>query len=315
MLLTVLYETAKSAWLPQLSSKQSHAITVGYCSLGALLFTLVIVRLQGQIATRGAQEENFAAVIEHLPGVTCIVRQGRIIHSNSRFQRVLGYSPAELSQMGASETLSPEYRETLPARMAEASTTGYADVEAAWRTRGGQDIPCYITGVPVVIGGESCILSIGVDISERKRAQEAIRRSEEQYRQLLSNLPDVTWTIDAKGCIHYVSPNVEEIFCYPPEEVLGGDMAVRASRIHPDDRPAAMRSFELLFHENRIFDVEYRYRHRDGRWIWVRSRALRTYGRRIGFWPTDSRRYQRSERSRSRRCTAGGNRPLGRSMR
>ncbi len=277
MLLTTLYEAAKSAWLPQLSAPQSHAITVVYCGIGALLFTLVIFRLEQRIAVRCAQEGNFEAVIEHLPGLSCIVRQDRIIYSNSRFQQSLGYSPSELSQMPAPETLSPEYRQVLPARMAEAYITGYAEVEAAWLTKSGRHIPCYITAVPVVIGGEPCILSMGIDISERKRAQEAGRRSEEQYRQLLANLPDVTWTIDVEGRIHYVSGNVEEVFGYTPQEVLGGDAALRASRIHPDDQSAAMGSFELLFRENRIFDVEYRIRHKGGHWIWVRSRALRTY--------------------------------------
>jgi PAS domain S-box-containing protein len=277
MLLTLLYEAAKTIWLPHISFWQSHAITVVYCTLGALLFSLVIVRLQKRILSQVAQEANFEAVIEHLPGLSCIVRQGRFVRWNSRFQQLLGYSASELSQIRASQTLAEEYRDTLPACMLTALHTAHAGMEAVWRTKSGQRIPCYITGVPVVVGGDACILSMGIDISERQRSQEALRQSEEQYRRLLSNLPDVTWTIDAEACIHYVSRNVEEVLGYLPPEVLGGELPLRASRIHPDDQRAAIECFELLFRENRMFDVEYRVRHKDGRWIWVRSRALRTY--------------------------------------
>jgi len=52
---------------------------------------------------------------------------------------------------------------------------------------------------------------------------------------------------------------------------------LRISRIHPDDLDAVSESYRALFVENKIFDVEYRMRHKNGRWIWVRNRALSTF--------------------------------------
>src|SRR5271166_4360833 len=236
MLLTLLYEAAETIWLPHISMWQSHAITIVYCTLGALLVSLVIVRRQKRIGVRTAQEANFVAAVQHLPGLSCIVKSDRLVRWNSRFQRSLGYSAAELLQMQAAQTLAEEYREILPASMEAAYKTGRADVEAAWLTKSGHKIPCNITGIPVLVGGEPCILGIGMDISEKQRVQEALSTSEEQYRRLLSNLPDITWTIDGGGRIHYVSPNIEDILGYTPDEVIGGDTAQRVSRIHSDDQ-------------------------------------------------------------------------------
>jgi PAS domain S-box-containing protein len=150
-------------------------------------------------------------------------------------------------------------------------------MEAAWLTKSGVRIPCYLTGVRILVGNQPCVLSVGIDISDKKRAEEALRKSEEQYRRLLANLPDVTWTLDSAGRITYISGNVEELLGYTLQEVLGGGVDVRLTRIHPEDADSALKHYRALFLENRIFDVEYRMRHKDGRWIWVRNRALRTF--------------------------------------
>ena len=278
LVVTSLFEVTKFALLPHLSIWESHAITILYCTAVAFALSLLGFKLWQRLrAGKSAESANFEAVVEHLPGLTCIVRKGRLVHWNSRFQSVLGYSPAELSRMRATETLTQEYREVIPERMEKAHLGGHADAEAEWLTKSGQRIPCYITGVPVVLGGENCILSMGIDISERRRSEEALRKSEEQYRRLLSNLPDITWTLNSEGRSTYISKNVEDILGYTPEEVLGGGVSRRLSRVHPDDVEALTNAYRALFQENRTFDLEYRTLHKDGRWIWMRSRAIRTY--------------------------------------
>jgi len=279
MVLTSICEAIKYAYFSHLSAWKWHTITIVYCTLCVLIFGLIILRLQQRAAILRTDRANFEAVIEHLPGLACIIDGGKFLRWNSRFQEVLGYSAAELAEMPASATLAEEFREIVPSRMRTAFETGHAEVEAAWLTRSGQKVPCYMTGVPVFVGKNACILSMGVDISERQRSEEALRQSEEQYRRLLSNLPDVTWTIDRNGRIYYISNNIEDLLGYTPEDVLGGEMALRLSRIHPEDLSRAKQSFDLLFREDCTFDVDYRVRHKDGRWIWVRNRAVRTYRR------------------------------------
>jgi len=279
LVVTTAYEAAKSVSAPHLTFWQSHLLTILYSSVVTFVLSLALLgRWQRKTALLDHQKLAFETLSDHMPGLACLVTpEWKLLRWNPRFQHVLGYSDEELPQMMAAQTFSPQYRELFPIRMGEAWTSGHAELEAAWLTKSGETIPCYLTGVRVLIGDRPCILSVGIDITEQKRAEEALRRSEEQYRRLLANLPDVTWTLDSEGNITYISGNVEELLGYTPQDVLGGGLDLRLTRIHPEDADLALKNYRALFLENKIFAVEYRMRHKDGRWIWVRNRALRTY--------------------------------------
>src|SRR5208282_4663214 len=62
----------------------------------------------------------------------------------------------------------------------------------------------------------ACVMQ---DITERKRAEEAIRRSEEKYRSLVANIPDVVWTADTRGVPIFISSNCETLLGYSAQEL------------------------------------------------------------------------------------------------
>ncbi len=274
-----LYEALKSAIFPHFSKWQSHILTILLCTVAAYFLALAVSRRHvGDLESLEHEKANFENLIENTPGLTCIVGPDhKLVRWNSRFQSVLGYSAAELSELRANDTIAEDYRELVPAVMGRAWETGSAEVEAAWLTKSGERIPCYLTGVRILICKQPYILSVGIDISERKRTEEALRNSEVQYRRLLANLPDVVWTIDANGKITYISGNIEQLLGYTQQDVIGGSLDLRLARIHPDDVDLASTRFRELFAENKIFDVEYRMFRKDGGCIWVRNRAVRTF--------------------------------------
>ena len=113
---------------------------------------------------------------------------------------------------------------------------------------------------------------------ERVRAEEALRESEQRYRMLVTNIPDVAWLVDRAGNTVFISPNVEKVGGYTAEELYRAGSAGWFGRIHPDDLSMVRGHFEALFEGGAAgFDVEYRMRHRDGRWIWLHDRAVATY--------------------------------------
>jgi len=112
---------------------------------------------------------------------------------------------------------------------------------------------------------------------ERVRAEEALRASEQRYRTLVNNIPDVTWLVDRAGNTLFISPNVEKVGGYTAEELYRAGSAGWFGRIHPDDLPMVRQHFDAIFAGSGAFDVEYRLRHRDGRWIWIHDRAVATY--------------------------------------
>jgi PAS domain S-box-containing protein len=109
------------------------------------------------------------------------------------------------------------------------------------------------------------------------RAGAALRASEERYRMLATNIPEVAWLVDRSGRTIFLSPNIAVVTGYRAEEVYVGGATHWVARIHPDDRPLVQAQLEALFRDGARYDVEYRTRRKDGRWIWVHDRAVTTY--------------------------------------
>jgi PAS domain S-box-containing protein len=114
-----------------------------------------------------------------------------------------------------------------------------------------------------------------LDIGERKAAEQAMHDAERRYRLLIETLPTVTY-IDELGdepSTIYVSPQVASMFGYSADEWTGPGQLWR-SRLHPDDHERMIAAVEAHSTTHEPFDEEYRFRHRDGRWIWVRDQAV-----------------------------------------
>ena len=107
------------------------------------------------------------------------------------------------------------------------------------------------------------IVMILFDITERKRAEEALSHSEEQYRLIAENTKDLICTLDLQGNFHYVSPSFKEVLGYSPEELTGLNAF---SLIHPDDREPTMKIYQQALINKEAGNAEFRYRHKNGNW-------------------------------------------------
>jgi len=101
--------------------------------------------------------------------------------------------------------------------------------------------------------------------------------SEEKYRSLITNVSEVTWTGDSNGNTTFVSPNVEKVYGYSPEEIYKQGDRLWFGRIHPDDVGKVKEAYQALFEKQTPFDVQYRIKTKDGKWIWLHDRSLVTY--------------------------------------
>jgi diguanylate cyclase (GGDEF)-like protein/PAS domain S-box-containing protein len=106
---------------------------------------------------------------------------------------------------------------------------------------------------------------------ERKRTEEALYRSEERFRSLVQNASDVILIMEPKGTVRYISPAVERVLGYKPEEVIGKD---NFTPVHPDDMPRVQGVVgEAIKNPGTTFPVELRLRHADGSWRHLESRC------------------------------------------
>jgi PAS domain S-box-containing protein len=131
--------------------------------------------------------------------------------------------------------------------------------------------------LPQSPGEKQIIQGSLVDITACKQMEQAILQSEEKYRSLVSNMPDVLWTIDANLNFVFISKNIETLSGFTTEEIHKMGARLYFQSIHPDDVGKMKEGFAALLATGKPFDVECRVRRKNGEWIWVHDRAVTTY--------------------------------------
>jgi PAS domain S-box-containing protein len=131
------------------------------------------------------------------------------------------------------------------------------------------------------VDGETKAIEIVRDITERKRAEEALRQSEEKYRDLVENLLDIIYEVDTTGRITYMSPRAAEIGAYGPSEIVGKNFA---EFVHPDDLSALGINFQKsLSGDPQPNDYRLRMKSGEVRWFHTSGRPVFERDRVVGF--------------------------------
>jgi PAS domain S-box-containing protein len=114
------------------------------------------------------------------------------------------------------------------------------------------------------VDGQTLILTIARDVSERKQAERALAESEERHRTLIENISDVVTILNPDGTIRYESPSIERSLGYRPDELVG---RVGFELVHPDDLDRVLAEFaaKIGVPGDRTV-IRFRFRHADGSW-------------------------------------------------
>ena len=119
------------------------------------------------------------------------------------------------------------------------------------------------------------LVVLNEDITDRKATERAIRLTEEKYRTLVEQLPVIIYTFEfgaKKNRITYISPQIEALLGYTPEEWLSKpDLWI--NRIHPDDREDVLAAVRQSEEEHKSINLEYRILARDGRILWFKNQT------------------------------------------
>ena len=162
------------------------------------------------------------AILEGIPGYLYVYDEGgNLIRWNKKHEEMTGYSAEELSHMNMSDWFEGEDAVRVAAVVEEVFKTGYGEVEANLLIKGGSKLLILSNGIRLNMDGKTYFTGVGIDVTQRRRDEDALRASEEKYRILTESIKDVVWILDAQTLYFtYVSPSVEKLRGYTPEEIM-----------------------------------------------------------------------------------------------
>jgi len=221
-------------------------------------------------------EAHLAVTLESIGDAVIVTdREGRIERVNRAAAELTGWEPGEAKgrplgevfRIVAEETREPSEN---PAErvLREGVVVGLAN-HTLLITRDGRERAIADSGAPI---GEPDGVISGVvltfrDVTEQRSIEKALQSSERRFRALVQHGADVVSILDAGGTIRYVSPTVERVVGYPPEERVGKSSS---ELVHPDDA-SRIRGLlaELAARPGAVLQAQYRARNRAGDWRWM----------------------------------------------
>jgi chemotaxis family two-component system sensor kinase Cph1 len=204
--------------------------------------------------------------------VTISDRDGKILYASPATKRVSGYTPEEFMARNPFDSIHPEDRPRCKAALARLASSPGLSLELEHRVRHKNGDVRWVEGTFTSlfddpdVGG---LLATVRDITERKRADERLRESEERFRAFVAASSDVVYSISADW--------TEMRFLKGRDFIADTDDSSTTwidTYIHPDDRPHVLAIIREAISTKNVFDLEHRVIRVDGSLGWTHSHAV-----------------------------------------
>ncbi len=214
-------------------------------------------------------EEQFREVVERANDFIIIIQDEQIQYANPQALEAFGYTLEEVIGTSLLNYVHPDEQEKLIdnyRRRLAGENVPYL-YESALVLRNGQPVDVEISGGLISFKGRPANLVMVRDITERKASEQALRESEEKYRELVNNIAEVIYVCEPDGTILFISPAIEPVIGYHVSEIAGRNFA---EFIYPDDLPNAIEKHNrVLTGESTV--GEFRAITKSGQTRWLRA--------------------------------------------
>src|SRR5215470_19251257 len=234
---------------------------------------LLIHRIRRELVER---EELFHLISENAADMIAVVdTHGKRLFNSLSYQRVLGYSPEELQASSAFEQIHPDDRERVKRAAEEARSTGVGKtLQYRLRHKNGNWLVLESTSSVIrnAKGEPEKLVIVNRDTTERKRAEEALRRSEADFRSVVEDAPYGIYRASVTGRLLKVNPALRKMLGYEQEQDLlrrdlGTDVFLHTGEYN--------RLIDLLSRTEEVKDIEMEWKRQDTSPITVRCSAGR----------------------------------------
>jgi len=235
-----------------------------------------------------ASELNFRGIIDSIPGlIHTLTGSGELEFVNQQNLEYFGKTLEELRSWASNDVFHPDDLPRALDAWKHTLETGRPDeIECRLRRADGVHRWFQLRCLPLRDSEGRIIrwMSLHTDIDDRKRAEEALRTSELNFRLIVDSVPGLVCTMNAAGELQLLNRPVLEYFGKTIEELKSW---ATSDAVHPDDLPRVITAFASSIETGNPYDIEHRCRRADGVYRWFQVRALpvrETEGRIISWY-------------------------------
>ena len=187
----------------------------------------IVERKQAEESLRASEEKYRTLLKTTSEGCWLINPELKTIEVNAALCKMLGYTQDEMLGKTPFDFVDDENRKIFIDQTSKISATRHRSYEITLKKKNGEDLPTYFNATTISNEPEEVLgaFAFVTDITGKKRTEEALRKSEEKYRNIFKNIQDVYYEVTLDGVILEISPSIEHVSLYKRKEIIGKSLS------------------------------------------------------------------------------------------
>jgi PAS domain S-box-containing protein len=228
-------------------------------------------------------DEMYRLIVEAVPeGIWVANAHGRTLFSNRRMAEILGMDVESMAGRSCFDHVFPDELEEARGHFERNLAGDREPFDFRLRRADGSPVWVRISGMPMIDGSGAVVGLLGLfsDITERKRAEAALRESEERFRNMADTAPVMIWVTDPNKLATFFNRRWLEFRGRTREQEMGFGWA---EGIHPEDTDACMKVYDSAFETRSGFQTEKRLLRADGEYRTLMCTGVPRFGENGAF--------------------------------
>ncbi|WP_165930053.1 PAS domain S-box protein [Flavobacterium caseinilyticum] len=186
------------------------------------------------------------SVINNLPGIFYLYDEtGKFVNWNKNFEVVTGYNKQEISKMSPVDFYEEGDKEIIRERIKGVFEKDLPDMEVELFTKNKRKVPYYISSHSIDYGGKKCLLGMGIDLTERKKSEEKVKKANERFEMIAAATNDAVFEVDLLTGQSWNNKVFIDLLGFggtEPDEIK--NTTIWRSKLHPNDSERVIKKLE-----------------------------------------------------------------------